>query len=60
MVKVDKKGLIITNAKTRKASLKGVAAGVYAGGDIVRGPALVVEAVEDGKQAARAIREALV
>ncbi len=60
MVKVDKKGLIVTNAKTRKASAKTVPVGVYAGGDIVRGPALVVEAVEDGKQAARAIREALV
>ncbi len=32
---------------------------VYAGGDIVRGPALVVEAVADGKKAARAIMEHL-
>ncbi len=56
IVKVGKDGLIVTNAKTRNASPKGV----YAGGDITRGPALVVEAVEDGKQAARAIREALV
>lgn len=29
--------------------------GVYAGGDIVRGPALVIQAVKDGKAAARAI-----
>lgn len=29
--------------------------GVFAGGDIVRGPALVVNAVQDGKNAARAI-----
>jgi len=32
---------------------------VYAGGDIVRGPALVVEAVADGKKAAQAIMEHL-
>ncbi len=32
---------------------------VYAGGDIVRGPALVVEAVADGKKAAQAIVEHL-
>ncbi len=31
-------------------------AGVFAGGDIVRGPALVVNAVQDGKVAARAIK----
>jgi len=32
---------------------------VYSGGDITRGPALVVEAVADGKKAARAIMEHL-
>ena len=32
---------------------------VFAGGDIVRGPALVVEAVADGKKAAQAIVEHL-
>ena len=32
---------------------------VYAGGDIVRGPALVVEAVADGKKAAEAIAQHL-
>lgn len=53
VAKVDKGGLIVANDKTRKA------VAVYAGGDIVRGPALVVEAVEDGKRAARAIAKAL-
>jgi NADPH-dependent glutamate synthase beta subunit-like oxidoreductase len=33
--------------------------GIFAGGDIVRGPALVVQAVQDGKVAARAIKEFL-
>jgi len=31
--------------------------GVFAGGDIIRGPALVVEAVADGKKAAQAIAD---
>ena len=35
------------------------AEGVFAGGDIVRGPATVVGAVGDGKQAAEAIHEFL-
>jgi thioredoxin reductase len=34
-------------------------AGIFAGGDIVSGPALVVTAVQDGKVAARAIKEYL-
>ena len=33
--------------------------GVFAGGDIIRGPALVVEAVADGKKAAQAIADYL-
>jgi len=33
--------------------------GIFAGGDIVRGPALVVQAVQDGKVAARAIKDYL-
>ena len=52
---IDRKGLIIADKKTCKTSAKAV----YAGGDIVRGPALVVDAVQDGKLAARAIRAAL-
>ena len=54
-VKVDRRGLILADAKTGRTSAKGV----FAGGDIVRGPALVVNAVQDGKLAARAIRESL-
>lgn len=55
VVKVDRRGLIMADPKTGKTSAKAV----FAGGDIVRGPGLVVEAVQDGKQAARAIRDAL-
>ena len=33
--------------------------GIFAGGDIVRGPALVVNADQDGKVTARAIKEYL-
>jgi NADPH-dependent glutamate synthase beta subunit-like oxidoreductase len=55
MVKVDTGGLVVANGKTRKTSARRV----FAGGDIVRGPALVVEAVQDGKLAARAIRAAI-
>jgi len=63
LVKMDEDGLVVANGKTRKTSARAVrspAQGrVFAGGDIVRGPALVVEAVQDGKLAARAIRAAL-
>jgi NADPH-dependent glutamate synthase beta subunit-like oxidoreductase len=55
VAKVDGEGRVVANAKTRRAS----PSAVFAGGDIVRGPALVVEAVQDGKLAARAIRAAL-
>jgi NADPH-dependent glutamate synthase beta subunit-like oxidoreductase len=55
LVKTDGKGLILSNPKSRKTSAKKI----FAGGDIVRGPALVVEAVQDGKLAARAIAESL-
>jgi len=54
-VKVDRKRLVLADSKTGKTSAKTI----YAGGDIVRGAGLVVEAVQDGKLAARAIREAL-
>jgi NADPH-dependent glutamate synthase beta subunit-like oxidoreductase len=54
-VTVDRTGLIVADKKTRKTSAKSL----YAGGDMVRGPALVVDAVQDGKLAARAIRVAL-
>jgi NADPH-dependent glutamate synthase beta subunit-like oxidoreductase len=54
-VDLDDKKLIQVDPETGKTSVKGI----FAGGDIVRGPALVVQAVADGKVAARAIREYL-
>jgi NADPH-dependent glutamate synthase beta subunit-like oxidoreductase len=51
-VKVDGKKLIKADPETGKTSV----AGIFAGGDIVRGPALVVQAVQDGKAGARAIK----
>ena len=51
-VKVDGKMLVKADPETGKTSV----AGIFAGGDIVRGPALVVQAVKDGKVAARAIK----
>jgi NADPH-dependent glutamate synthase beta subunit-like oxidoreductase len=54
-VKVDGKKLIKADPETGKTSVDGI----FAGGDIVRGPALVVQAVQDGKVAARAIKEFL-
>ena len=50
-VKLDRKKLILVDPDTGLTSMEGV----FAGGDIVRGPALVVNAVQDGKVAARAI-----
>jgi len=54
-VKVDGKKLIQTDPATGKTSVDGI----FAGGDIVRGPALVVQAVQDGKVAAAAIKDYL-
>jgi NADPH-dependent glutamate synthase beta subunit-like oxidoreductase len=54
-LKVSPQLLIVADPKTGATTVKGI----YAGGDIVRGPALVVEAVQDGKVAARSIIEAL-
>jgi glutamate synthase (NADPH/NADH) small chain len=54
-VKLDKRGLIVADSETGRASDKPI----FAGGDMVRGPALVVEAVQDGKLAARAIAREL-
>jgi len=51
-VKLKEKNLIQTDPATGKTSVDGI----FAGGDIVRGPALVVNAVQDGKVAARAIK----
>jgi NADPH-dependent glutamate synthase beta subunit-like oxidoreductase len=54
-VNVDNKKLIQADPETGKTSVDGI----FAGGDIVRGPALVVQAVQDGKVAAAAIKDYL-
>lgn len=54
-VKIDRRGLVVADSATGRASTKAI----FAGGDIVGGPGLVVEAVRDGKNAAGAILEAL-
>jgi glutamate synthase (NADPH/NADH) small chain len=54
-VNTNDKKLIQVDPKTAKTSVDGI----FAGGDIVRGPALVVQAVQDGKVAAAAIKEYL-
>ena len=54
-VAVDANKRIKADPDTGKTSVDGI----FAGGDIVRGPALVVQAVADGKVAARAIKEYL-
>jgi glutamate synthase (NADPH/NADH) small chain len=54
-VNIDGKKLIQADPATGKTSVDGI----FAGGDIVRGPALVVQAVQDGKVAAAAIKQYL-
>ena len=54
-VEIDNKKLIKVDPATGKTSVDGI----FAGGDIVRGPALVVQAVQDGKVAASAIKKYL-
>jgi NADPH-dependent glutamate synthase beta subunit-like oxidoreductase len=54
-VAVDDRKLIKADPETGRTSVEGI----FAGGDIVRGPALVVQAVQDGKVAAAAIKEYL-
>ena len=52
---VNDRKLILADADTCATTV----AGIFAGGDIVRGPALVVNAVQDGKNAAMAIIKSL-
>jgi glutamate synthase (NADPH/NADH) small chain len=52
---IDGQKLIQADPATGKTSVDGI----FAGGDIVRGPALVVQAVQDGKAAAAAIKQHL-
>ncbi|MGC8943444.1 MAG: FAD-dependent oxidoreductase [Caldisericia bacterium] len=50
-IKFDDKGYIKVNKDTYETSVKGI----FAGGEIVTGPSLVVNAVRDGKKAAKSI-----
>lgn len=54
-VQVDPGKLVKVNAQTGMTSVPGI----FAGGDVVAGPALVVTAIRDGKNAAKAILEYL-
>jgi glutamate synthase (NADPH/NADH) small chain len=54
-MKLTDGNLISVNPDTGETSIQQV----FAGGDIVRGPALIIEAVKDGKTAAKAIIERL-
>ena len=54
-LKVSRRGTIEVNDSTMESSV----AGLYAGGDIVRGGATVILAMGDGKRAAEAMAEAL-
>jgi len=54
-VKVDAGGLVVVDPATGATTVPGV----YAGGDLVNGPDLIVDAVRDGKRAAKAIQEFL-
>lgn len=54
-VSVDRKQQVKVDPATGRTSVDGI----FAGGDIVRGPSLVVNAVRDGKTAAAAIKEYL-
>ncbi len=47
----DKKGYIVCDQKTMKTNIEGV----FSGGDAMRGPATMIEAVADGNKAANAI-----
>ena len=54
-VKTGSDLLILADEKTGKTSKPGI----FAGGDIVNGPATVVEAISDGKKAAESIMKFL-
>jgi len=50
-VEINKKGRVVTDEESLKTSREGV----FAGGDLVSGPATVIEAVQAGKNAASSI-----
>ena len=54
-IKVNKRGYVEVNPRTMETSIPGV----FAGGDLVRGPSLVIESIADGRMAAIGIDKAL-
>lgn len=54
-IETDRRGRVLIDAETGATSRQGV----FAGGDIVRGPATVIQAMGDGRQAAAAIHRYL-
>ena len=54
-VSVSKRGTIEINSKTAATNIEGV----FAGGDVVTGPAFVIDAIAAGKKAARSIHQYL-
>lgn len=50
-VEISPRGLIVANPETGATT----ASGIYAGGDVVYGPRILIEAVRDGQRAARSI-----
>jgi putative selenate reductase len=53
-ISMRRDGAIVTDAGTARAAER-----VYAGGDVARGPAIIIEACSDGRRAAEAICEQL-
>jgi NADPH-dependent glutamate synthase beta subunit-like oxidoreductase len=54
-IELNENGTVWTNPVTMETSLKGV----FAGGDVVTGPATVIEAIAAGKRAAESIKKYL-
>ena len=54
-IKTDKSSRIIADPRTLATNVKGV----FAGGDALTGPAIVIEAIEAGQRAASSIRDYL-
>lgn len=54
-IRLNDRGTVLTDLETAETSL----AGIFAAGDVVSGPATIIEAVARGKRAARAIDEYL-
>lgn len=55
VIETSRQGAIVVD----KASMRSGASAIYAGGDIVRGPATVILAMGDGRRAARAMADAI-